>query len=67
MARENAHFQQHGWGYFAFKRSLRCRLEVGFFLKISKEISKAWRKSLARAKRESLARRRVWRDFSVSP
>ena len=27
---------------------------VGFFLKISKEISKAWRKSLTRAKRASL-------------
>ena len=27
---------------------------VGFFLKISKEIGKAWRKSLTRAKRASL-------------
>ena len=33
---------------------------VGFFLKISKEIGKAWRKSLTRAKR-------VRRIFSVSP
>ena len=24
MARENVHFQQHVWGYFAFKRLLRC-------------------------------------------
>ena len=57
MARENAHFQQHGWGYFAFKRSLRCRLQNSrLFLKISKEIGKAWRKSLARAKRASLTR-----------
>ena len=24
MARENAHFQQHVWGYFPFKRLLRC-------------------------------------------
>ena len=29
---------------------------VGFFLKISKEIGKAWRKSLTRAKRASLTR-----------
>ena len=29
---------------------------VGFFLKISKEIGKAWRKSLTRAKRASLSR-----------
>ena len=29
---------------------------VGFFLKISKEIGKAWRKSLKRAKRASLTR-----------
>ena len=48
MARENAHFQQHWWGYFAFKRSLTCRLQNSrFFLKISKEIRKAWRKSLS--------------------
>ena len=30
--------------------------QSGFFLKISKEIGKAWRKSLTRAKRESLTR-----------
>ena len=29
---------------------------VGFILKISKEIGKAWRKSLTRAKRASLSR-----------
>ena len=29
---------------------------VGFFLKISKEIGKAWRKSLMRAKRANLTR-----------
>ena len=33
--------------------SLDCKT-VGFFLKISKEIGKAWRKSLARAKLASL-------------
>ena len=42
-----------------------------FFLKISKEIGKAWRKSLARAKRASLTRRACEarekkRIFSVS-
>ena len=25
MALGNAHFQQHAWGYFAFKRLLPCR------------------------------------------
>ena len=34
---------------------LDCKT-VGFFLKISKEIGKAWRKSLMRAKRASLTR-----------
>ena len=34
---------------------LDCKT-VGFFLKISKEIGKAWRKSLTRAKRASLTR-----------
>ena len=24
MARGNVHFQQHAWGYFVFKRLLRC-------------------------------------------
>ena len=38
---------------------------VGIFLKISKEIGKAWRKSLARAKRARLTCLR--RIFSVSP
>ena len=31
IARESAHFQQHGWGYFAFKRSPRCRLQNSRF------------------------------------
>ena len=35
--------------------ALDCKT-VGFFLKISKEIDKAWRKSLTRAKRASLTR-----------
>ena len=34
---------------------LDCKT-VGFFLKISKEFGKAWRKSLTRAKRASLTR-----------
>ena len=34
-------------------RFIDCKT-VGFFLKTSKEIGKAWRKSLARAKRASL-------------
>ena len=34
---------------------LDCKT-VGFFLKISKEIGKAWRKSLTHAKHASLAR-----------
>ena len=37
----------------------QCKIDcktVGFFLKISKEIGKAWRKSLTRAKRASLTR-----------
>ena len=37
------------------KKGLDCKT-VGFFLKISKEIGKAWRKSLTRAKRASLTR-----------
>ena len=36
-------------------RKVDCKT-VGFFLKISKEIGKAWRKSLTRAKRASLTR-----------
>ena len=47
---------------------LACRLldckTVGFFLKISKEIGKAWGKSLTRAKRASLPEAR---EKSVSP
>ena len=39
---------------------------VGFFLKISKEIGKAWRKNLTRAKRASLTRPSGERK-SVSP
>ena len=52
--------------------ALDCKT-VGFFLKISKEISKAWRKSLTRARRASLTRPTgVWGErkktiFSVSP
>ena len=34
---------------------LDCKT-VGFFLKISKEVGKAWRKSITRAKRASLTR-----------
>ena len=34
-------------------KEIDCKT-VGFFLKISKEIGKAWRKSLTRAKRASL-------------
>ena len=48
--------------------SLDCKT-VGFFLKISKEIGKAWRKSLACAKRASLTRPKgVWgeREKTVS-
>ena len=36
-----------------FHKNLGCK-RVGFFLKISKEIGKAWRKSLTREKRASL-------------
>ena len=43
-----------GWQklFFSYKcfQHLDCQT-VGFFLKISKEIGKAWRKSLTRAKR----------------
>ena len=38
-----------------FSAWLDCKT-VGFFLKISKEIGRAWRKSLTRAKRASLTR-----------
>ena len=40
---------------FFYDVDVDCKT-VGFFLKISKEIGKAWRKSLARAKRVSLTR-----------
>ena len=42
---------------------LDCKT-VGFFLKISKEIGKAWRKSLTRTKRASVTRLSV---FSLVP
>ena len=43
--------------YFKFQkkfdsRTIDCKTVGFFFLKISKEIGKAWRKSIARAKRE---------------
>ena len=38
---------------FEARQRLDCKT-VGFFLKISKEIGKAWRKSRTRAKRASL-------------
>ena len=41
--------------YFCGMNPLDCKT-VGFFLKISKEVGKAWRKSLACAKRASLTR-----------
>ena len=45
----------HGGGHFQVGTELDCKT-VGFFLKISEEIGKAWRKSLTRAKRASLTR-----------
>ena len=54
--------QQQGQGRLSIRRikllaieGLDCKTVVGFFLKISKEIGKAWRKSLARAKRSARA------------
>ena len=41
---------------------LDCKT-VGFFLKISKEIGKAWLKSLARAKRVSLTEAREKKTY----
>ena len=38
-----------------FETRIDCKT-VGYFLNISKEIGKAWRKSLTRAKRASLTR-----------
>ena len=43
------------WHFFSVLCCLDCKT-VGFFLKISKEIGKAWRKNLTRAKRASLTR-----------
>ena len=45
---------------FSYSAVVRLQNSRVFFLKISKEIGKAWRKSLTRAKR-------VRRIFSVSP
>ena len=42
-------------GLVSLNEKLDCKT-VGFFLKVSKEIGKAWRKSLTRAKRASLTR-----------
>ena len=39
------------YSFFEAWQGLDCKT-VGFFLKISKEIGKAWRKSRTRAKRE---------------
>ena len=54
--------QQQGQGRLSIRRikllaieGLDCKTVVGFFLKISKEIGKAWHKSLARAKRSARA------------
>ena len=47
---------------------VKCKLDcktVGFFLKISKEIGKAWYKSLTRAKRASRVRREKKNRLSV--
>ena len=41
--------------YASILPEVDCRT-VGFFLKISNEVGKAWRKSLKRAKRASLTR-----------
>ena len=45
-------------GESAYYVKIDCKT-VGFFLKISKEIGKAWRKSLTRAKRASHGRVRL--------
>ena len=47
-------------------RTLDCKT-VGFFLEISKEIGKAWRKSLTRAKRASHGRVRLEKKNRLSP
>ena len=45
-----------GWGERKRNSAVRLQKQSVFFSKISKEIGKAWRKSLTRAKRASLAR-----------
>ena len=56
QSKKQVHAQLAGQIKFAtFETRIDCKT-VGFFLKISKEISKAWRKSLTRAKRASLTR-----------
>ena len=61
-----------GWGVGAGRSVLAssfyldCKT-VGFFLKISKEISKAWRKSVTRVKRASLTRPTgVWGEIFLA-
>ena len=57
---------KHRRKFYEEAELLDCKT-VGFFLKISKEIGKAWRKSLTRAKRASLTRPwRVRRERSRS-
>ena len=50
-----------GCFFLSVTLSVDCKT-VGFFLKISKEIGKAWRKSLTRAQRASLTVGRVRRE-----
>ena len=45
-----------GWGERKRNSAVRLQNSRFFFSKISKEIGKAWRKSLTRAKRASLTR-----------
>ena len=52
------------WELSLAVKKLDCKT-VGFFLKISNEIGKAWRKSLRRAKRASLMRREKKNRLSV--
>ena len=50
------------------KYGVDCKTVVGFFLKISKEIGKAWRKSITCAKRASLTRPTgVWGERKKPP
>ena len=53
-------------GESAYYVKIDCKT-VGFFLKISKEIGKAWRKSLTRAKRASHGRVRLEKKNSLIP